>query len=286
VSRRLQIAIVGHGIAGAALALQLGRRGHEVDCFERSSAAANAGAGLLLAPPALALLDALGLGDAARQSGAAIHGVSATSARGRVLLDWDARRWGHPVLGVGIRRQMLHGILACADAATATLHHGIGIASVDAERGVLIDASGERFGPFDLVLACDGAHSTLRAARLALIKREQAYRWTALSCLMRSDRAASTVLVQRFSGGHHLSSWAVGGPDAGGAVPICVSVNLPPESASRLTAGDDWRSVLQRAGLAAGGCLDSLDPVGPWIPLSCTDAVLRRYCLTSAGVRR
>jgi 2-polyprenyl-6-methoxyphenol hydroxylase-like FAD-dependent oxidoreductase len=165
VSRDLRIAIVGFGIAGAALALLLGRRGYAINCFERSDVGVDGGAGLLLAPPALTLLRSLGLEEEIRRRGSVVSALRATTTDGKVLLNWHASHWGYSCLGLGVQRRSLHDVLSRAAAGEMRrLHRGIELAAVDSLRGVLVDTRGERFGPFDLVLACDGAGSTLRDA--------------------------------------------------------------------------------------------------------------------------
>jgi 2-polyprenyl-6-methoxyphenol hydroxylase-like FAD-dependent oxidoreductase len=280
VSRDLRIAIVGYGIAGAALALLLGRRGYVVDCFERQVTGVAGGAGLLLAPPALTLLRSLGLEDAAMRLGSVVSGLRMTKSDGKVLLDWDATRWGHSCLGLGIERRILHELLARADAGETRLHRGMEITSVDAVRGTLVDARGERFGPFDLVLACDGANSTLRAGQPELVRRSHRYEWTALSCLMRdaAGTCASNSLEQRFSGAHHVACWPVSGAEAETGSMLCVSVNVPAGSAAQFADGTAWRREFARFGVDLAERCESLRPCGPWIALTCRDVVMRRYC--------
>ncbi|HRQ66492.1 MAG TPA: hypothetical protein PKZ76_16775 [Xanthomonadaceae bacterium] len=88
-----------------------------------------------------------------RRCGSVVSVLRATTADGKVLLNWDARRWGHSCLGLGIERRRLHEMLSRADAGATRLHRGIEIASVDTLRGVLVDTRGERFRTFDLALA-------------------------------------------------------------------------------------------------------------------------------------
>ena len=62
-------AVIGGGVGGLAAAVGLRRHGWEVDVFERSAALPEVGTGLGIWPDALAALDRLGLGDAARRAG-------------------------------------------------------------------------------------------------------------------------------------------------------------------------------------------------------------------------
>jgi 2-polyprenyl-6-methoxyphenol hydroxylase-like FAD-dependent oxidoreductase len=280
VSRDLRIAIVGFGIAGAALALLLGRRGYAINCFERSDVGVDGGAGLLLAPPALTLLRSLGLEEEIRRRGSVVSTLRATTTDGKVLLNWDATRWGYSCLGLGVQRRCLLDVLSHAAAGEVKrLRRGIEIAAVDSLRGVLVDTRGERFGPFDLVLACDGAGSTLRDALPAVVKRSQRYRWTALSCLMRDSAGtwSSGSLEQRFSGAHHVACWPVSGAEVETGSLQCVSVNVPAESVAQFADASGWLSEFERFGADFAKRCESLRPCGPWIALACRDVVLRRY---------
>lgn len=277
MSARLRIAVVGCGIAGAAVAARLGHGGHAVDTFERGTGSGG-GAGLLLAPPALVLLRDIGLEHEARQRGALVCGLRATGSGGKTAFDWDARRWGLECLGLGIERRVLHEMLMRGVASTGTLHPALGIDTVDAARGCLVDSEGHRRGPYDLVVACDGAGSRLRGGQPGLLQRMHRYRWTALSCLMHSARGTcvGTTLEQGFRGAYHASSWPVGAAtDAGQAV--CVSINVPAAAASHFAEPDTALAELSRLGLDRCARLDSLRRTGPWIGLTCSDIALQRY---------
>ena len=60
-----EIAVVGGGIGGLAAATALARRGARVVVFEQAAALAEVGAGLQISPNGVAVLEALGLGEAA-----------------------------------------------------------------------------------------------------------------------------------------------------------------------------------------------------------------------------
>ena len=66
----IRIGIVGAGIGGLAAAALLARTGHKVTLAERFAAPRPVGSGLVVQPVGLAVLDALGAGQAARDLGA------------------------------------------------------------------------------------------------------------------------------------------------------------------------------------------------------------------------
>ncbi len=59
--QKLRIAIVGCGTAGPAAAVLLKRQGHEVVLFERAPECKAVGAGFLLQPSGMAVLEELGI---------------------------------------------------------------------------------------------------------------------------------------------------------------------------------------------------------------------------------
>lgn len=171
----LDIAVVGCGVAGQAAATLLAERGHRVTIYERFTEPQPVGAGLLLQPTGLAVLRQLGLAEAAIAGGARVVGLEARTDRGRSILDLRYAHL-HPLAhGVGIHRailfDLLHGRLLKSPARLVT-----GAEIVDVDKTHLVEESGARHGPFDLIVAADGAHSALRP-RLMPHARAPVYRW-------------------------------------------------------------------------------------------------------------
>jgi len=199
----MRVAIAGYGIGGIAAAILLRRQGHEITHFEQTEALGPAGGGLLLQEAGLRALDALGLAGAAKALGAPIAQVEATSRHGTLF---DLRYGRH---ALGLQRGALLELLRAADG--GTVQAGRRIADIDARLGFLTDAQGERFGPFDLIVAADGARSAVRARLPELVKHQRAYRWGALFALLDDDTARfGGRLVQCFDGIEHVSLWPVG----------------------------------------------------------------------------
>lgn len=199
----MKIAIAGYGIAGIAAAILLQRQGHDIVRFDRAKTLSPVGGGLLLQQAALRTLHALGLLEAANAIGAPVQQLHATSGCG-TLMDL---RFDRPALGV--QRGALFELLRAADGGeTQTGRHIVG---VDAAGGILTDARGEDFGPFDLIVAADGARSAVRASMRELDCSEKDYRWGVLFGLLASDAAKfENRLIQRFDGIEHVSLWPVG----------------------------------------------------------------------------
>ncbi|WP_202616645.1 hypothetical protein, partial [Escherichia coli] len=74
-----------------------------------------------------------------------------------------------------------------ARAGAGQLHAGVSIAAVDAGQGRLRDSEGRKHGPFDLVVAADGAASMLRGTIEGGAGLDRVYPWGALWCLLPAE---------------------------------------------------------------------------------------------------
>lgn len=237
--RPLEVGVVGCGVAGQAAAILLSRQGHRVTVFERFAEPRPVGAGLLLQPTGLAVLDALGLGDGARAKGATVHGLQARTAGGRAVLDLDYADLHPAAHGLGIRRSdlfdLLHGALK---ASRATLVSGLEIASVEGQ--VLVDEGGRKHGPFDLVIAADGTNSRLRGSLLPS-KQVTLYRWGCLWATVPDEGAgfaASGLLQQRVRGTREMMGLL---PVAPGLLTLYWSLPVTALNAKKALDLDDFR---------------------------------------------
>ncbi|MBB5206652.1 FAD-dependent oxidoreductase [Chiayiivirga flava] len=179
----LRIAIVGYGTAGQACAALLARRGHALDVFERAPMLGPVGAGLLLQPTGMAVLHGLGVLDDAIRSGRIVRRLFGDTCAGRCVMDMRYSELDARLFGVGIQRGALFELLGRAWPGRAGVRCGTRVVAVDAERGLVRSATGEAFGPYDLVLVADGAASTLRGAT-GPARIDQPYPWGALWCLV------------------------------------------------------------------------------------------------------
>lgn len=209
-----QIAVVGYGVAGIAIAGLLRRAGHQVVCFEQGDGSDVAGAGLLLQPLGLAVLQRMGLLRDALALGARITRIRGETCAGRPLMDLEYAHWKPASHGLGIQRQALSGLLRSADPQSSDLLRAR-ILGVDAAAGVLTAHDGERYGPFDLIVVADGAGSALRS-ELPLGARQRRYRWGAWLCLLDDPgHDFDGELIQRFSCTRQLALWPVGALSVG-----------------------------------------------------------------------
>ena len=91
----LRIGIVGAGMGGLAAAALLARRGHAVTLVERFAVPRPVGSGLVVQPVGLAVLDAVGAGDAARELGAPLRQMRGDESMGShlcLLVDCEGPR--------------------------------------------------------------------------------------------------------------------------------------------------------------------------------------------------
>ncbi len=198
----MRIGIIGCGIAGQAAAIGLAQGGHDVTVVERFAAARPVGAGLLLQPSGLQVLERLGARAEAERWGARIQALDGRTPRGRRVLDLN---YG-TLHGLGIHRAALFGLLhARMTASGAKLVLGFEVASIETPQApVLVAKDGRRAGPFDLVLDCAGAHDAARDG-LGLRLTAPLYPWGALWCAV-PDRTGTWTerLRQTYDGAHTM----------------------------------------------------------------------------------
>ena len=187
MTERLRIAVIGYGTAGQALAILLTRDGHEVEIFERVPTPGPVGAGFLLQPSGLQVLWQMGLLDEVRAHAAPVHRLYGDTPCERAVMDMGYAGLDARLHGLGMQRGALFSLLDQARAGEGQLHAGTTIVSVDAVQGRLRDSEGRQHGPFDLVVAADGAASTLRGGVEEGSGLDRVYPWGALWCLLPAE---------------------------------------------------------------------------------------------------
>lgn len=159
------IAVVGAGPAGLAAALMLRRTGRRVVIHERFPQAAPVGAGFMLQPTGLAVLDALDLTPAVTALAQPIERLFGRDARrGRIVLDVRYADLTSPRPALGVHRaalfQTLHEACIAAGVAFET-----GREIMAADEGRLTDRKGRTGPAFDLVIDASGARSAIAESR-------------------------------------------------------------------------------------------------------------------------
>jgi len=165
----LPVAIAGGGIGGLSCALALARHGFRALVLEQAREFGEVGVGLHVAPNALAVLDALGVGAAAKRNALMIERlVMMDAVTGETVADipCDARfeqRFGNPYAVA--HRAHIHGPLldACRAHELIELRTDSRVTDFEPQdRGVsVVLANGERIAAAALVGA-DGVYSSVR----------------------------------------------------------------------------------------------------------------------------
>jgi 2-polyprenyl-6-methoxyphenol hydroxylase-like FAD-dependent oxidoreductase len=171
-TRTTDIAIVGGGVGGLALALHLHQRGVRCDVFEAVSEVRELGVGITLLPHAMRELAALGLQAAIEAAGIENYESAFFNRHGQFIYsELRGRHAGYAVPEVGIHRGKLHKILF--DAAVARLgadcihtgHRFAGMAQSDGDVMVQFNGpQGQALLPVRarVLIAADGVNSAVR----------------------------------------------------------------------------------------------------------------------------
>lgn len=257
----LHIAIVGYGTAGQAASVLLARDGHRVEVFERAPSPGPVGAGFLLQPSGLQVLWRMGLLDAVLAHGARIDRLFGETPCGRAVMDMRYTGLDARLCGLGMQRGALFALLDQARGDAAVLHAGVTVEGPDPDDDrYLLDAAGGRHGPFDLVLAADGAASRLRQ-RVGGVRRDQIYPWGALWCLLDArDWPHLRELRQRYVAARRMIGMLPVGTRPGDAMPrISFFWSLPVAGFDgwQTAALDDWRGAVTEIWPEAAQLLDS-----------------------------
>jgi 2-polyprenyl-6-methoxyphenol hydroxylase-like FAD-dependent oxidoreductase len=166
----MKIAIIGAGIGGLAAASLLHDAGHEIAIFDQFDAPRPLGSGLVIQPVGQAVLDRIGIGDAARALGTPITRLEGVDqGNGQTVLDVRYDRAGGGRFGLAIHRASLfHCVLNAAFSRSLSVATGARVVATprDGAAGRRVEtADGRSFGPFALVVDASGARSGLSPLR-------------------------------------------------------------------------------------------------------------------------
>jgi len=196
----VRVGVVGAGTAGLAAALLLARDGHEVEVIERVTDPRPVGAGIVLQPLGQAVLAELGLAVELTRRSTPVRRIDGRTLGGRSVLAFGYDDAGRSALGLGVHRGDLFGVMWGALGSAASIRTGVEVRELDpvADGWWLTTADGERLGPYDLVVAADGARSRLRH-RSALATKDVGYPYGAVWTVVPDPEGlAGDVLWQRY----------------------------------------------------------------------------------------
>ena len=280
MASRMNIAIIGYGTAGQALAVLLARDGHQVEVFERAAEPGPVGAGFLLQPTGLQVLWQMGILPAALAHGAPVTRLYGETPDGRGVMDMRYRGLDARLFGLGMQRGALFTLLADAWENSAHLHRDTRVAEVDHTSGRLMDEHGRHHGPFDLVIAADGSASQLRQ-QVNATRLDRVYPWGALWCLLpRGDWLWPDELRQRYVAARKMIGLLPVGTRPGDDTPrLSFFWSLPTADfdAWQSRGLDHWREEVGRIWPNAGALVERVGEHAQLARASYRDAVLERW---------
>jgi 2-polyprenyl-6-methoxyphenol hydroxylase-like FAD-dependent oxidoreductase len=166
-----RVGVVGFGVAGATVSFLLARAGHTVTLFERAPQLGPVGAGILLQPSGQLVLSRLGLLDKTVAHAEPIEELHAVTQAGRQLIRLPYAEVEPGCHAYGLHRGELFEVLheaVLANGVTIHLDHEITTCRSRSGQVFAEDTHKRKHGPFDFLLAADGARSQLRGdSRLA-----------------------------------------------------------------------------------------------------------------------
>lgn len=162
----LSTIVVGGGIGGLSLARELGRIGLSVIVLERAPGLATVGAGIIMNPNAMAVLEANGLAACVRSRSSQYLARDTFDHRGRRLATRDYRPLyaeGRLAIGVLCHRAHLHECLYNGLPA-GTVRLDVRIAALEAAPdGVRVETDRGEIFTGDVLVGADGIRSSVRA---------------------------------------------------------------------------------------------------------------------------
>jgi 2-polyprenyl-6-methoxyphenol hydroxylase-like FAD-dependent oxidoreductase len=176
-------AIAGSGTAGLTAATTLARLGHRVMLFERAIEPRALGAGILLQPSGIGVLDALGLKEQVSARASHVERLDGRNQNGRLVMDITYAALQSETHALGVHRgNLLQVLYDAALSARVTIVHGAEICDFSdpcgREMGIEL-VNGERHGGFDGLIIANGTQSLLRS-RLPIKQSVRPYPWGAL----------------------------------------------------------------------------------------------------------
>jgi len=177
----IDIAVIGSGSAGPAVASLLARQGHRVTLFEKAPQMLPIGAGFMLQPSGMEVVRKLGCEERVLADTQRIDSLFCKTSKDKVLLDLHYEDVKPGLFGSGTQRSAFLDILleVCIEDGV-DIQWGCDICSIDKVKDKRVLSSHDfDYGGFDLVLICNGAQSQLRA-QLNIKQKVKTYPWGAL----------------------------------------------------------------------------------------------------------
>ena len=163
-----KVAVVGSGVAGLAVAIQLAKAGVAVDVIEAKPELSTLGSGISLQGNALRVFDVLGVWDEVRAAGYAFDGLTlrAPGSDAPIVAELPDVKTGGPDYPAAMgmpRAELARILLAHAQEVGAKVRFGVRVTGLEqSDHGAELFVDGEKAGDYDLIIGADGIHSTVR----------------------------------------------------------------------------------------------------------------------------
>jgi len=250
MSKPLKVAIVGCGTAGPAAAVLLARQGHHVEIFERAPHCEPVGAGFLLQPSGMAVLEELGILSPILSHGSRIERLHILDAKNKDLLNLQYQELGPEYFGLGLHRPvLLHYLLETVSQEGVPVHWNREItdATKVPEGWILESAQGDTTASFDLLIITDGARSTLRD-KLLPHGSNRGYPWGAHWFIGKNNNTFPTSeLYQVVNGTRQLAGFLATGRELEGQddlVSLFWSIKLSEDQNIRSRPLQEWKDAI------------------------------------------
>jgi 2-polyprenyl-6-methoxyphenol hydroxylase-like FAD-dependent oxidoreductase len=239
----MKIAVVGLGTAGAASALFLSRAGHDVVLFERVANPGPVGAGIMMQPSGLLVLERLGCVANILDRGSGVDALVVANTRGRTLMELRYAELEPSLFGVGLHRGVLF----------ETLSGAVKSSRIDLRLGHEVRSLAELRG-FDLVVLADGARSQLRDSLFHMTTSVRPYPWGALWFIGKST-AQSRELRQFVEGTARMIGVLPTGHDIAS---LFFSVRVDRKDEALRDGVDAWKREVRRVAPVTEELLDQI----------------------------
>lgn len=199
-----KISIVGFGSAGASAAIALSRAGFKVDVFEQFSQIGPVGAGILIHPSGQLVLEKLKLLDEITSCSEKIEKILVRTKNGKTILDISYNETFNERSAYGVlRSNLFNSLYNAAINSGVNFHLGTEVHDIKTfeNDSILISKDLQEYGPYDLVLLCDGACSRLREKIVSWSyswRYSHGARWTLGSCSAVRSRLQQIVQGTRY----------------------------------------------------------------------------------------
>lgn len=246
-SHRMKIAVVGCGSAGPAAATLLARAGHQVDLFDKAPSCLAVGAGFLLQPSGMRVLQELGILEAVLDHASLVRLLHVCESGHADLMKLQYADIGKKLFGAGLHRPvLLHFLLESMRVSGVAMHWAQEIVSAvrDGQRWHLQNARGETFADYNFLIIADGARSRLRSI-VDPTAENHGYAWGAHWFIGKNDGAfAEDELYQVVHGTKVLAGFLPTGHDIGQhdrLVSLFWSIRVGDDAMLREKNIDDWK---------------------------------------------